>query len=134
MQSTNATLPVSGTPTQLSSSLQQPNISLSGSDDEPHLNGSYDDVAHADLGEGGEGGEEEEMLSGEEETEEGSGSGDGPTDNYSSSSSEDSEEYIPVKQVCTASYFLDRIIPEDYPEEISPDVKHINETIIRLNR
>ena len=39
-----------------------------------------------------------------------------------------------ASNVCTAEYFLDKIIPEDYPTEISKDVKHINETIERLNK
>lgn len=46
---------------------------------------------------------------------------------------QDSHSYAP-ESVCTAGYFLDRIIPEDYPYEISKNVNHINETIERLNR
>ncbi|KAF7494136.1 Nose resistant to fluoxetine protein 6 [Sarcoptes scabiei] len=57
--------------------------------------------------------------------------------NYHDDRQEDDEDDYHNPQfydVCTASYFLDRIIPEDYPHEISKDVKHINETIERLNR
>lgn len=47
---------------------------------------------------------------------------------------DDFEQNQSMSNICTAGYFFDRIIPEDYPHEISKDVKHINETIERLNR
>nr|XP_027194180.1 nose resistant to fluoxetine protein 6-like [Dermatophagoides pteronyssinus] len=55
---------------------------------------------------------------------------DGDNDN---DNNEESYESNP-NSICTASYFFDRVIPDDYPHEISKDVKHINETIERLNR
>lgn len=47
---------------------------------------------------------------------------------------DDYEDETLANNVCTAQYFLDKIIPEDYPTEISKEVKHINETIERINR
>lgn len=35
---------------------------------------------------------------------------------------------------CSAQFFLEKLIPEDYPTAISKDVSHINETIQRLNK
>lgn len=47
---------------------------------------------------------------------------------------DDYEDETLANNVCTAGYFLDKIIPEDYPTEITKEVKHINETIERINR
>lgn len=47
---------------------------------------------------------------------------------------DDYEDEALANNVCTAGYFLDKIIPEDYPTEITKEVKHINETIERINR
>ena len=54
-------------------------------------------------------------------------------DDDDNDNNEESYESNP-NSICTASYFFDRVIPDDYPHEISKDVKHINETIERLNR
>ncbi|KAH9491201.1 hypothetical protein DERF_015932 [Dermatophagoides farinae] len=61
------------------------------------------------------------------------GDDDDDDDNDDDNSDEEPYESNP-NSICTASYFFDRIIPDDYPHEISKDVKHINETIERLNR
>lgn len=47
---------------------------------------------------------------------------------------DDYEDETIANNVCTAGYFLDKIIPEDYPTEITKEVNHINETIERINR
>lgn len=44
------------------------------------------------------------------------------------------DETDSVENVCTAEYFIDKIIPKDYPTEITKEVHHLNETILRLNR
>ena len=35
---------------------------------------------------------------------------------------------------CSAQFLLDKILPDDIPGEISKEVRHINETIERLNK
>lgn len=47
---------------------------------------------------------------------------------------DDYEDEDETDSVCTAEYFLDKIIPKDYPTEITKEVHHLNETILRLNR